>query len=140
MAKYEIVSRAFGPVSPGGEHQILEPGAIVFMDDDTVPGPQHKALDAAAEVAKTLAGPQVMDFTQFQPMGSAATDEDVLADRIAAAFAKAGMGGVVAKPDDKALKAAEKRIADLEAQLAAVVVQPPATTPPPPPPPPPPKK
>ena len=45
MAKYEILERSF-------IHQRLwEPGEIVTVDDDLVPGPHMKPLDAAARKA-----------------------------------------------------------------------------------------
>lgn len=119
LARYELLAKAYIPRSPGREHEVLEAGAEVLWGGK--PGPHMRPLDEAGEAAMQRAGSQTLD-----PFGTiqlnAATEEELMGERIGAAVAKAlaagGAGGD-----------AEARIAALEAKLAALT--PPAPLPPP---------
>jgi hypothetical protein len=66
MAKYELLERAF-------INQCLwEPGAVVEVGDDVIPGPHMKPVDAAAKAA----------FKKTGFVNSASMEHDIV-DRIA---------------------------------------------------------
>lgn len=119
-ARYRLLAKAYIPRSPGREHEVLEEGAEVVWDGK--PGPHMQPLDEEGEAAMLRAGPQKLD-----PFGTiqlnAASEEELMGERIGAAVAKAlaagGAGGD-----------AEARIAALEAKIAALAA-PPAPLPPP---------
>lgn len=131
-ARYRLKARAYMPRMPGFDHEMLEPGTEVFWNGK--PGPHMDALDEAGAEALLRAGPQSLDPFGSVPLGAAVSDEDVLAERIGAALAKA-LPGVLAAMTAQQAPIVHAAPAPAPAPLA---VQPPMQPPPPPAPPTPP--
>ncbi len=147
LGHYRLLVRAYIPRAPGQEHQLLEADQEVLWQGK--PGPHMYPLDDAAKEAVTRAGPQSIDPSSYIPLTSAASDEDMLADRVAAAVAKALTGLSTDKPSrDDMLAEVEARMHAFESRMTAQAVpsghttdevpgqQDKPTAPPPPPPPP----
>jgi hypothetical protein len=125
--EYTLTRRAYMPRFPGSDHELLEEQTKVVWDGK--PGPHMEPLTDEGREAVQRAGPQVLDFTQHEPL-SAGDDEDKMAARIAKAVATA-MIQMNVQPTQRAAPAPP------EVRRAPTVM---AAPPPPPPPPPPVKK
>lgn len=151
-ARYRLRSESYMPRMPGFEHELLQAGAEVTWAGK--PGPHLEPLDPQAHANYVTAGAAGMSLDPFSsvPLTNAATDDDILAERIARAMGKV-MNAPVAGTDTReadlatreatvaareaALAAQEAAVASREAALAAAPTQQAEPVLPPPPPPPP---
>lgn len=146
--RYRLKSEAYIARMPGFDHEILASGAeIVYCGK---PGPHMEPLDEGAHEAYARAGAAGMVLDPFAsiPLGSAATDDDLLAERIAramgpavvAALAKAGAQPLEVAPikHDVSVPVLPAPEAPDGLGLEALVPVAPVMPPPPPPPLPPP--
>lgn len=87
--RYRLRSESYMPRMPGFEHELLAPGTEVVWAGR--PGPHLEPLDATAQAAYTAAGADGMSLDPFAsiPLTDAATDDDILAERIARAMGPA---------------------------------------------------
>jgi hypothetical protein len=67
MAKYELLERSFI------NQMLLDPGAVVEVSDDVVPGPHMKPVDAAAKAAFKKTGYTVGAVTEHEIVDSIAS-------------------------------------------------------------------
>lgn len=67
MARYELLERSFI------NQTLLDPGAIVEVDDDVIPGPHMKPVDTAAKTAFKKTGFVVGAVTEHEIVDSIAT-------------------------------------------------------------------
>ena len=88
-ARYRLRSEAYMPRMPGFGDELLAPGTEVVWAGK--PGPHLEPLDATAQAAYTAAGADGMSLDPFAsiPLTDAATDDDILAERIARAMGPA---------------------------------------------------
>lgn len=151
-ARYRLRSESYLPRMPGFEHELLQAGAEVTWAGK--PGPHLEPLDPQAHANYVTAGAAGMSLDPFSsvPLTNAATDDDILAERIARAMGKV-MNAPAAGTDTReadlatreatvaareaALAAQEAAVASREAALAAAPTQQAEPVLPPPPPPPP---
>lgn len=152
-ARYRLRSESYMPRMPGFEHELLQAGAEVTWAGK--PGPHLEPLDPQAHANYVTVGAAGMSLDPFSsvPLTNAATDDDILAERIARAMGKV-MGAPAAATDttreadlatreatvaarEAALAAQEAAMAAREAALAAAPTQQAEPVLPPPPPPPP---
>ena len=150
--KYRLKHEAYIARMPGFDHELLPSGTEIIYSGK--PGPHMEPLDESATEACRMAGAEQMNLDPFGnvPMTSAATDDEVIAERVAAAVASAfvKMGLVPAvqsvqqaqqtaslpQPPDTAPEP-EPVVPGLEALIPLPPPPPPPLPPPPPPPPPP---
>ena len=93
--RYRLKSEAYIARAPGFDHELLASGAeIVYCGK---PGPHMEPLDEGAHEAYSRAGAAGMVLDPFAtiPLGSAATDDDLLAERIARAMGPAVVAALV---------------------------------------------
>jgi len=93
--RYRLKSEAYVSRAPGFDHELLAAGAeIVYCGK---PGPHMEPLDEGAHEAYARAGAAGMVLDPFAtiPLGSAATDDDLLAERIARAMGPAIVAALV---------------------------------------------
>ena len=88
-ARYRLRSEAYMPRMPGFGDELLAPGTEVVWAGK--PGPHLEPLDATAQAAYAVAGADGMSLDPFAsiPLTGAATDDDILAERIARAMGPA---------------------------------------------------
>lgn len=139
--RYRLLMQSYMPRSPGLDSELLEPGTEVVWDGK--PGPHMQPIDGGAQVAYVTAGADKMTLDPFArlPLTDAATDDDLLAERIAramgpamiSALSKLGFMQQTLPQDPTLARAMTAGVVEMPMQQVA---PPPEVLPPPPPAPP----
>lgn len=131
-ARYRLRSEAYMPRMPHFDCEILAPGTEVVWAGR--PGPHLEPLDDLARAAYAAAGADGMSLDPFAcvPLTDAATDDDILAERIARAM---GPAMISALGKLGFIKAAGQPATPASAMAPIPLATVPDVLPPPPPPP-----